>query len=305
MGRPVAADRRVGPGRRRAGRRGGRRFGQRDTAGSSCSSRRSGEHATLAEIVRLLQAAQGSKAPVQRLADRVVVGVRADRAGRSPRSRSRGGCWFTDASPGQALLHATAVVLIACPCALGLATPAAIMAGTGRAAELGILVRGGEVIERARAVDLVLLDKTGTVTEGADDPGRGRCRRRGGTQDEVLALAAAVEGGSEHPIARAVARRGARPRGAGAGRERARGRAGRGCGRDRRRGPRSAWGASPTPGREAVDEWAASRPDAVRGPAGRSARGAARRRGCREAGSRRDPLPGCARWASTVGDRDR
>jgi cation-transporting ATPase V len=101
--------------------------------------------------------------------------------------------------------------LIACPCALGLATPAAIMAGTGRAAELGIMFKGGEVFETAHAADVVLLDKTGTVTEGAmrlaDVVPLG-----GFTTDEVLAVAAAAESGSEHPLAHAVVE-GARERG--------------------------------------------------------------------------------------------
>src|SRR3989442_8294970 len=74
--------------------------------------------------------------------------------------------FLAGAQPGTGLLHAVAVMLIACPCALGLATPAAIMAGTGRAAELGVLFKGGEVFEAARDADIVLLDKTGTITEG-------------------------------------------------------------------------------------------------------------------------------------------
>jgi heavy metal translocating P-type ATPase len=161
-----------------------------------------GANTKLAEIVRLLQLAQGSKAPVQRLADRIssvfvpiVVGIAA--------STLLGWWWFTDVGPGAALLHATAVLLIACPCALGLATPAAIMAGTGRAAELGVLFKGGEVFESARAADVVLLDKTGTVTEGvmvlADV-----VAVNGATEADVLGWAAATERGSEHPIARAV-----------------------------------------------------------------------------------------------------
>ena len=161
-----------------------------------------GANTRLAGIVRLLQAAQGSKAPVQRLADRIsavfVPVVLAIAAGTFV-----GWALFVGEPLGQALLHATAVLLIACPCALGRATPAAIMAGTGRAAELGILFKGGEVFEAARAVDTVLLDKTGTVTEGemtlaAVVPAEDR------TEDEVLGLAAAAESGSEHPIARAV-----------------------------------------------------------------------------------------------------
>jgi heavy metal translocating P-type ATPase len=156
----------------------------------------------LAEIVRLLEAAQGSKAPVQRLADRissvfvpVVLAIAAATLG--------GWLVLTDVSAGEALLHAVAVLLIACPCALGLATPAAIMAGTGRAAELGVLFKGAEVFEAARGADVVLLDKTGTVTEGAmrltdlvPAPGVDR--------EELLAMAAAAESGSEHPIAVAV-----------------------------------------------------------------------------------------------------
>ena len=161
-----------------------------------------GANTRLAEIVRLLQAAQGSKAPVQRLADRisavfvpVVLALAA---------ATFLGWWLrAGATPGQALLHATAVMLIACPCALGLATPAAIMAGTGRAAELGVLFKGGEVFEAARSVDTVLLDKTGTVTEGsmrlADV-----ITVNGATEAQVVGWAAAAESGSEHPIARAV-----------------------------------------------------------------------------------------------------
>ena len=169
-----------------------------------------GPNTKLSEIVRLLQSAQGSKAPVQRLADRIsaifvpiVIGI----AG----ATFIGWSLFTDQGPGTALLHAVAVLLIACPCALGLATPAAIMAGTGRAAEIGVLFKGGAVFEVARAADIVLLDKTGTVTEGqmtlaAVIPVNGL------TEDGALALAAAAEAGSEHPIARAVVE-GARARG--------------------------------------------------------------------------------------------
>jgi P-type Cu+ transporter len=161
-----------------------------------------GANARLAEIVRLLQVVQGSKAPVQRLADRVssifVPAVLVLAAGTF-------GAWLllVDATIGSALLHATAVLLIACPCALGLATPAAIMAGTGRAAELGILFKGAEVFERARALDVVLLDKTGTLTRGSmelvDVVGFHDV-----AENLVLGWAAATEVGSEHPIARSV-----------------------------------------------------------------------------------------------------
>ncbi|MFI5055508.1 MAG: heavy metal translocating P-type ATPase [Actinomycetota bacterium] len=169
-----------------------------------------GANTKLSEIVRLLQAAQGSKAPVQRLADRIsavfvpiVLGLAA--------ATFLGWMVLAGASPGEALLHATAVLLIACPCALGLATPAAIMAGTGRAAELGVLCKGGEVFEAARSVDTVLLDKTGTVTEGSMRL-EGVVAVNGAAQDDVLSWAAAAESGSEHPIARAVVQ-GARDRG--------------------------------------------------------------------------------------------
>ena len=163
---------------------------------------RVGDQARLAEIVRLLEAAQGSKAPVQRLADRIssvfVPVVLFVAAGTFL------GWWLLDPqAAGAAVLHAVAVLLIACPCALGLATPAAIMAGTGRAAELGVLFKGGEVFETARKADVILLDKTGTVTEGAMHVADVRATA-GLDTDLVLALAAAAEQGSEHPIARAV-----------------------------------------------------------------------------------------------------
>ncbi|MFB3738130.1 MAG: heavy metal translocating P-type ATPase [Candidatus Velamenicoccus archaeovorus] len=158
---------------------------------------RVGSDTALAQIVRLVAEAQGSKAPIQRLADRVagvfvpiVLGIALVTAL----------AWFA-ASGGSlrdALVPAVAVLIIACPCALGLATPAAIMVGTGRGAQLGILIRGGEVLERSRAIDVVVFDKTGTLTEGrmvledvVGDP-------------RTLALAAAAEVSSEHPIARAV-----------------------------------------------------------------------------------------------------
>jgi heavy metal translocating P-type ATPase len=161
-----------------------------------------GANTKLAGIVRLLQAAQGSKAPVQRLADRIsAVFVPAVMA--LAVATFVGWNLLDPGAPGPALLHAVSVLLIACPCALGLATPAAIMAGTGRAAELGVLFKGGEVFEAARGVDVVLLDKTGTVTEGAmtlvEVVGAD-----GATRDGLLSWAAAAEQGSEHPIAGAI-----------------------------------------------------------------------------------------------------
>jgi len=156
----------------------------------------------LAEIVRLLDEAQGSKAPVQRLADRVsavfvpiVLTIAA--------ATFVGWIALTEATMGAAMLHAVAVLLIACPCALGLATPAAIMAGSGRAAELGVLFKGGEVFEAARGADVVLLDKTGTVTDGVMRL-TDLVPSSGVTDLELLAAAAAAEAGSEHPIAEAI-----------------------------------------------------------------------------------------------------
>ena len=171
-------------------------------------ARRVGADTRLAEIVRLLQSAQGSKAPVQRLADRIsavfvpvvlVLGL-----------LTVAGWLMVGVGAGTAILHGATVVLIACPCALGLATPAAIMAGSGRAAELGILFKGAEVFEASRGIDVVLLDKTGTVTEGRMS--LAEVLAINGDTDEVLGLAAAVEAGSEHPIASAIVS-GARARG--------------------------------------------------------------------------------------------
>jgi Cu+-exporting ATPase len=164
---------------------------------------RVGRDTTLAQIVRLVEEAQGSRAPMQRLADTVssyfVPAILALAA-------------FTFAgwlvlgpahSATNALQAAVAVLIIACPCALGLATPTAIMVGTGRAAELGILIRGGEALEQARRIDTVVLDKTGTLTEG-----RPRVTEvvpaPGWTARELVRLAAGVEVGSEHPLAAAV-----------------------------------------------------------------------------------------------------
>jgi P-type Cu+ transporter len=161
-------------------------------------------------IVRALQAAQATKAPVQRLADRissvfvpVVLALAA--------ATFLGWIIVAGATAGEALVHATAVVLIACPCALGLATPAAIVTGAGRAAELGVLLKGGAVVEAASRVDTVVLDKTGTITQGRMTLAEVR-PIDAASAEEVLRLAAAVETGSEHPIARAVLA-GARARG--------------------------------------------------------------------------------------------
>ncbi|MGN8244302.1 heavy metal translocating P-type ATPase [Cellulomonas soli] len=163
---------------------------------------RVGEETRLAQIGRLVAAAQTGKAPVQRLADRIsavfvpVVLVLA--AGTLA-------VWLLTGGGAQAAFTAAvAVLIIACPCALGLATPTALLVGTGRGAQLGILIKGPEILEQTRRVDTVVLDKTGTVTEGRMAlvdvlPAPGEVR------DEVLRYAGAVERLAEHPIARAIA----------------------------------------------------------------------------------------------------
>ncbi|MEX2420402.1 MAG: heavy metal translocating P-type ATPase, partial [Actinomycetota bacterium] len=163
-----------------------------------------GEDTALAQIARLVAEAQGSKAPIQRLADRVagvfvpvVMGIALVTAI----------VWYAlEGSLEAALVPAVAVLIIACPCALGLATPAALMVGTGRGAQMGILIRGAEILERSKSVDTVVFDKTGTLTEG-----RMRLVEVFGCA-EALEHAVAVEAGSEHPIARAIVE-GARERG--------------------------------------------------------------------------------------------
>jgi heavy metal translocating P-type ATPase len=161
-----------------------------------------GGDSALGQIVRLLQSAQASKAPVQRLADRIsAVFVPVVMAIAMVTFAAT--AWSSAADAGDGLLRAAAVLLIACPCALGLATPVAIIAGTGRAAELGVLFKGGEVFEAIRDADIALLDKTGTVTEGRMTLGE-VVAADGIVAHDVLAVAAAVELGSEHPIARAV-----------------------------------------------------------------------------------------------------
>jgi Cu+-exporting ATPase len=161
-----------------------------------------GAQTALAQIAQLVAEAQAGKAPIQRLADRVsavfvpvVIGIAlATLAG-----------WLAVTGDGsEAFTAAVAVLIIACPCSLGLATPTALMVGTGRGAQLGVLIKGPEVLEQTRRVTTIVLDKTGTVTEG-------RMRlvdvipAHGATRADVLRLAGALEDASEHPVARAVA----------------------------------------------------------------------------------------------------
>ena len=163
---------------------------------------RVGADTRLAQMARLVDAAQNGKADVQRLADRVsgvfVPAVIALAAGAL-------GFWLgTGAGPELAFTSAVAVLIVACPCALGLATPTALMVGTGRGAQLGILIRGPEVLEDTRRVDTVVLDKTGTVTTGRMTLVE-VVAAPGWTSDDVRRLAASVESASEHPVGRAVA----------------------------------------------------------------------------------------------------
>ena len=172
-----------------------------------------GADSTLAQIVKLMRDAQGSRAPIQALADRVsavfvpvVMSI----------AIATFVTWFvtvhaTGGLAGVAAVRgfstAVAVLIIACPCAMGLAVPTAVMVATGRGAEMGILIKGGEALQRAGDLDTVVLDKTGTITEGkptvtdlVNVPGASR------SANDLLALVAAVEGSSEHPLADAVVR---------------------------------------------------------------------------------------------------
>jgi len=166
-----------------------------------------GADSALARIVRLVEDAQGSKAPIQRLADRiasvfvpVVMGLAA---------LTFVAWWVFGPEPAFtfAVLNMVAVLIIACPCALGLATPTAIMVGTGRAAQAGVLIRDAAALEQARAIDTVVLDKTGTVTEGKPEVTAVRLVEGGPvTGVSLLRLAASIERGSQHPYAEAVVR---------------------------------------------------------------------------------------------------
>ncbi|MCB0996374.1 MAG: copper-translocating P-type ATPase [Acidimicrobiales bacterium] len=161
-----------------------------------------GSDTALAQIVRLVEQAQGSRAPVQRLADRVAAIFVPTVLAIAVTTLV---LWLvTGHAADEAFTAAVAVLIIACPCALGLATPTAIMVGTGRGAQLGVIIKGGEVLESTRQADVAVLDKTGTLTEGrlelidviADATTTGQA---------LLALAGAVEARSEHPIAQAIA----------------------------------------------------------------------------------------------------
>ena len=163
---------------------------------------RVGSDTALAQIIKLVEDAQASSAPIQRIADQVtrifvpsVVGVAV---------LAFAGWWISGDFPA-GLLAFIAVLIIACPCALGIATPAALMVGVGKGADAGILIRGGEVLERAQKLDTVVFDKTGTLTRG--EPNVTDIIAFGEhTETDVLQLAAAVESGSEHPLGQAIVR---------------------------------------------------------------------------------------------------
>ncbi|MDV6378155.1 heavy metal translocating P-type ATPase [Sporosarcina sp. GW1-11] len=164
---------------------------------------RVGKDTALAQIVKVVEEAQGSKAEIQRLADRisgvfvpivVLIAVVTFFI------------WYFAVTPGDfrsALIPTISILVIACPCALGLATPTSIMAGSGRAAEIGILFKGGEHLENTRSIDTVVLDKTGTVTKG--EPALTNISVMNGfKEEEVLQLIATAENQSEHPLAQAI-----------------------------------------------------------------------------------------------------
>jgi P-type Cu+ transporter len=163
---------------------------------------RVGSETALAQIARMVEEAQTGKAPVQRLADRVsavfvpvVIAIAL---------ATLAGWLVAGAAASTAFTAAVAVLIIACPCALGLATPTALMVGTGRGAQLGILIKGPEILEQTRRITTIVLDKTGTITEGRIELADVRLLN-GASRDDVLRLAGAVEAASEHPIARAIA----------------------------------------------------------------------------------------------------
>jgi P-type Cu+ transporter len=168
---------------------------------------RVGSETTLARIVTLVEEAQGSRAPIQRLADRVaavfvpvVLAIAA---------LTFVGWWLLGPAPSlvYALTNAVAVLVIACPCAMGLATPTAIMVATGRGAEHGVLIRSAAALERASDVRTMVFDKTGTLTIGRPVVTDVIVAEHGTTEADVLAMAAAAEQGSEHPIGEAIAAR--------------------------------------------------------------------------------------------------
>ncbi len=168
-----------------------------------------GSETMLAQIVRLVEQAQGSKAPVQRLADQIssifVPAVLAIAALSFIGWYLVTSVWGTPANALTiGLLVATAVLVVACPCAMGLATPVALMVGSGRGAELGILIKNGESLQRISQVNTLVLDKTGTITRGKPEVTDLLLADASGAPDDLLRLAALAEQGSEHPLGQAI-----------------------------------------------------------------------------------------------------
>ncbi|WP_249777718.1 heavy metal translocating P-type ATPase [Paenalkalicoccus suaedae] len=161
-----------------------------------------GSDSVLAQIVQIVERAQGSKAPIQRMVDLISSYFVPAALGIAILS-FLGWYFVAGASFEVALINFTAVLVIACPCALGLATPTSIMVGTGKGAEHGILFKGGEYVERAHKVDTILLDKTGTITEGAPTV-TDLIEVAGNDSSHVLQLVASVEANSEHPLGAAI-----------------------------------------------------------------------------------------------------
>ena len=265
---------------------------------------RVGADTALAQIGRLVTDAQSGKAPVQRLADRiaaifvpVVLAIAAATLG----------FWIGAGDSGLAFAASVAVLIIACPCALGLATPTALLVGTGRGAQLGVLIRGPEILESTRRVDTIVIDKTGTATTGRMSL-QSISVAEGVSEAQALWLVGALQNGSEHPIGRAIAaaarsarvragrRRGLRqpprPRRPGHGRR----------ARDHRRPPGAAGERRPV-ARAAARARARARRRRGRGPhgdrreLGRRRAGAVRRRRPRQAELARGRARSCARSA--------
>jgi Cu+-exporting ATPase len=167
---------------------------------------RVGKDTTLAQIVRLVEEAQGSKAPMQRLADTISSYFVPFVLGLAAITFAIWMIWGPDPQLTFAITAMVSVLVIACPCALGLAAPTAIMVGTGKAAEHGILVRGGEALEQTRRIDTIVLDKTGTLTRGKPAVTR-IIPYNGWNEHDLLRLTAAMEVNSEHPLGEAIVHR--------------------------------------------------------------------------------------------------
>ncbi|QPH52592.1 heavy metal translocating P-type ATPase [Pontivivens ytuae] len=174
------------------------------TGAFSFRATRVGEETALAQIVRMVSAAQGARLPVQDLVNRIA--LRFVPAVLAVAAVTLGAWLVLSDDPALALIAAVSVLIVACPCAMGLATPTSIMVGTGRAAELGVLFRGGDALQSLGSVDVVAFDKTGTLTEGRPEV-TGFDLAPGFAEEEVLRLATAVEAKSEHPLARAIVAR--------------------------------------------------------------------------------------------------